>query len=239
MIKYKYQKNIDEIFTENLQNQLLTKNIGVIGCGGQGGYILEYLIRLGVKSISFWDGDNYEKSNLNRQIECTELTIGKNKAKILLNRLKNINSNIQLNCYNWYFGDNNQDYQLASNLDLIFNAADHNYNLNKLRELLRQLLLDNIPIIDCPAGLLGGYVSILTKNSLDFFDNRSIFLKNLKKENFIEAGQPAYKCALIAAEAVNQMVLYFNNSRYANIDSILNIDIYHHKYTQEDKYGEF
>lgn len=76
----RYQKNIDEIFTQELQNKLLQKNIGVIGCGAIGGYILEYLSRLGVNSISFWDGDVYEISNLNRQIGCTENTIGLNKA---------------------------------------------------------------------------------------------------------------------------------------------------------------
>ena len=76
----RYQKNIDEIFTQELQNKLLQKNIGVIGCGAIGGYILEYLSRLGVNSISFWDGDTYEISNLNRQIGCTENTIGLNKS---------------------------------------------------------------------------------------------------------------------------------------------------------------
>lgn len=237
MVQEKYIKNIDEIFTLDLQQLLLTKNIGVIGCGGQGGYILEYLIRLGVKSISFWDGDNYEISNLNRQIGCTELSVGKNKAEILLNRLKTINSDIQLNCYNWYFGNNENDYKLASQLDLIFNAADHKYNIQRLRYLLRQLLLNQIPIIDCPAGLLGGYVSILTLKSLDFFDERTIQLINCK--DLLESGQPAYKCALMSAEAVNQMVQYFGKINQANIDSILNIDIYHHIYRKEDKYGQF
>ena len=78
-----YIKNIDEIFTQNLQHLLLTKNISVIGCGGQGGYILEYLIRLGVKSIRFWDGDIYEETNLNRQIGCTQKTLGLKKANVL------------------------------------------------------------------------------------------------------------------------------------------------------------
>lgn len=240
MIEKKYSKNIDELFTEDLQYQLLTKNIGVIGCGGQGGYILEYLSRLGIHSISFWDGDNFEESNLNRQIGCTQLTLGQNKALTMLNRLKDINPDIQLNCYNRYFGDNTQDYIIASQLDIIFIAADHNYNNETLRALLKKLLLKGIPLIDCPAGIVGGYVSILTKNSIDYFDQRTQFLKNVNNDpSFPKVSQPAYKCALIAAEAVNQMVLYFNNNRFANIDSILDINIYHHKYIQEDKYGLF
>ena len=90
----RYQKNIDEIFTQELQNKLLQKNIGVIGCGAIGGYILEYLSRLGVNSISFWDGDIYEISNLNRQIGCTEKTLGQNKAEVMYLRIKEIDSSL-------------------------------------------------------------------------------------------------------------------------------------------------
>jgi tRNA A37 threonylcarbamoyladenosine dehydratase len=67
MIKEQYIKNIDnDTFPEEVQNILSSKNIAIIGCGGQGGYIIDFLARLGVNSISFWDGDNYETTNLNR-----------------------------------------------------------------------------------------------------------------------------------------------------------------------------
>lgn len=235
----KYIKNIDEIFSETLQKKILTKNITVIGCGGQGGYILEYLARLGVKSINFWDGDVYDETNINRQIGCLETTIGLNKALVLKERLQQINSTIQLNCFNWYFGDKSSDIIQAKQSDIIFLAADCYYNVKKLRLLLRSLLLEGIPLIDCPANLLGGYVSIQTKDSIYYFDQQTQKLINQSnlKDSLPDSGQPAYKCALVAAEAVNQMVQYFNNCRYANINSVLNIDIYHHKYQQEDQYG--
>ena len=43
----------------------------------------------------------------------------------------------------------------------------------------------------------------------------------------------------MAAEAVNQMVQYFNNCRFASVGSVLEIDMYHHRYNQHDKYGAF
>lgn len=238
-MKQRYIKNIDEIFTKNLQNLLLTKNIGVIGCGGQGGYILEFLIRLGVKSISFWDGDVYDTTNLNRQIGCTEATIGLNKALILKNRMQQINSTIQLKCFPWYFGDKEIDVDEINQLDIIFLAADCYYNITELRKLIRPILLKGTPLIDCPANLLGGYVTIQTKNNISYFDQQTELLQqqNQIPRDQIYVGQPAYKCALIAAEAVNQMIQYFNNIKFVNLDSILHIDIYHHKYIQEDKYG--
>lgn len=239
-MEQRFEKNIDEILTEDLQYELLTKNIAVIGCGGQGGYILEYLIRLGVKSITFWDGDEYTVSNLNRQIGCTEQTIGKNKAEILALRLNEINSQTTVNARNWFFGDKENDFFDLLQMDLIFMAADCYYNIIKMRTLLKKALIQGIPIIDCPAHLLGGSVYIDTKNDLQHFD---IVTTNLLKQS-IEVNPPpcsqtAYKCALIAAEAVNQMVLYFKKSRYACIDTHLDIDIYHHKYNFSDKYGHF
>lgn len=79
----RYKQNQDDIFTENLQNQLLTKTISIIGCGGQGGYIAEFIARLGVKAIYLWDGDKYERSNLNRQIGCLENNIGEYKSSVI------------------------------------------------------------------------------------------------------------------------------------------------------------
>ena len=237
---YRYNKNFDEIFTENLQNELLTKKIAVIGCGGQGGYILEFLVRLGVKSILFWDGDTYENSNLNRQIGCTELTIGMNKAISLANKLYEINSQITLLPKDWYFGDKDTDLMEILSVDFVFIGADCYYNIHQWRKLLREVIVQGIPVIDCPVNLLGGSVYIETKNDLGHFDfTTEILIKQYESTISPNCSQTAYKCALIAAEAVNQMVLYFKNSRYACIDTQLDIDIYHHKYTFSDKYGIF
>jgi tRNA A37 threonylcarbamoyladenosine dehydratase len=105
------------------------KNIAVIGCGGQGGYTLDFLVRLGVKSIIFWDGDNFSESNLNRQLGCTEKTIGKNKAEVIFQYLKEINSSIDLQYRNWYFGYHQNDLQEILSVDFIFNAADYYINV--------------------------------------------------------------------------------------------------------------
>lgn len=236
----RYQKNIDEIFTESVQQTLLTKNIAVIGCGGQGGYILEFLIRLGVNSIIFWDGDIYSESNLNRQFGCTEKTIGQNKAKVLELKLKNINSSTKIVSCNWYFGDKKTDLKTLLKVDFIFMAADCYYNVEYLRTLLRIAICKGIPLIDCPVNILGGSIHIETKNDLGHFDfTTKSLIHQYQTTTEPNCSQTAYKCALIAAEAINQMVLYFSNSRYACIDTELTIDIYHHKYTQSDKYCIF
>lgn len=233
----RYKKNIDIIFTENIQNSLLEKTIGVIGCGGQGSYILEFLIRLGVKKIVFWDGDFYSLSNINRQFGCSESTLNKNKALVLCEYLSQINSQTEINACNWFFGDKKTDISLAQKCDFIFYCADCYYNIVTLRLMIKELILKDIPVIDCPVQLLGGYVFIETKQDLHHYDIVTEQLIEQSKRSHEHCSQPAYKCALIAAEAVNQMVQFFSQSRYANINSELIIDIYHHKYIEKDRYS--
>lgn len=239
----RYKNNIDnDIFTRENQELLLTKNIGVIGCGGQGRYVLEYLARLGVKSISFWDGDHYEESNLNRQIGCLTSTIGKNKAEALAERIKDINPDIKLICHNWFFGDKKTDKQELMKVDFIFNAADCNYNISILRNILKEIILFGIPVIECPVNSLGGYIHIETNKDLGHFDFiTNALIEQYQRSQFFEdmVSQPAWKCALIAAEAVNQMTQYSSNIRYVSIDTTLHIDTYHHRYFQEDRFGKF
>lgn len=237
----RYNKNIDIILTEDIQVNLLTKTIAVIGCGGQGGYILEYLVRLGVSSIVFWDGDTYSESNLNRQIGCTEKTIGLNKAKVMFNRLNEINSKINL-CYrDWYFGEKNEDMIDLFNCDMIIMAADDSYSVGQTRDMVRLAINQGIPCIDEWVGGFGGNVGIVTNKDLSLWDeNTEIWMSQqmlpIEEKNKL-GSQTAFRCALIAAETVNQMVQYFMGSPCAALNSNLEIDIYHHKYNRYDRFG--
>ena len=102
-----YKKNLGKNF--NLQDQKILNNqiVTVIGCGGNGGYIIEFLARLGVKKLILFDGDNFELSNINRQIGATQFTLGQNKAKIMADLVKKINPHIEVIYYEKYF--NKQD----------------------------------------------------------------------------------------------------------------------------------
>lgn len=239
----RYKKNIDNVFiTTDTQNALLAKTIAVIGCGGQGGYILEFLTRLGVQTIYFWDGDTYNISNLNRQRGCLEKTLGKNKALSLYDELKNINSTIELKPRDWFFGEKNEDIIDALNSDIIIMAADDSYNLGQTREMVRFVIENGVPCIDEWIRGLGGEVSIITNKNLQLWDNNTKIWESQndlsdKDKNYFLA-QPAYRCAFIAAETVNQMVQYFTENPNSALNSTLQIDMYHHKYLKYDLYGQ-
>ncbi|MDE6029573.1 MAG: ThiF family adenylyltransferase [Clostridiales bacterium] len=78
---------VGEAAIERLQNA----KVLVVGVGGVGGAVAEVLIRSGVGRLTFVDGDNFEPSNLNRQILCTTSELGKNKAVVAAQRATAIN----------------------------------------------------------------------------------------------------------------------------------------------------
>ena len=75
----RYSRNGGALSAEE-QRQLADASVLVLGCGGLGGYVIELLARIGVGRIAAADGDVFCVSNLNRQLLCTEETLGMNKA---------------------------------------------------------------------------------------------------------------------------------------------------------------
>lgn len=76
---------------EDALNRLQKASVLVVGLGGVGGASAEVLVRSGVGSLTFADGDNFEPSNLNRQILCAVSELGKNKAVVAAQRAVAIN----------------------------------------------------------------------------------------------------------------------------------------------------
>ena len=66
----RYIRNVPAL-TEEECTRLRQKRICVVGCGGLGGFIIEFLSRVGVGYIRCIDGDVFDKTNLNRQILST------------------------------------------------------------------------------------------------------------------------------------------------------------------------
>lgn len=77
---------------EKLQNA----NVLVVGLGGVGAFVAEFVARAGVGKMTIVDGDVFDITNINRQLPATHVTIGKSKAEIVGARLKDINPNIEV-----------------------------------------------------------------------------------------------------------------------------------------------
>lgn len=81
-MRYQRQILLPEI-AEMGQAHLLKSKILIIGAGGLGHPVFQYLVGMGIGHIGVMDGDLVDESNLHRQVLFSESDIGKNKADCL------------------------------------------------------------------------------------------------------------------------------------------------------------
>ncbi|MBK7936451.1 MAG: tRNA threonylcarbamoyladenosine dehydratase [Lewinellaceae bacterium] len=71
-------------------------NVLVIGLGGVGSYAAEFLARAGVGKMTIVDGDTVDLTNTNRQLSALHSTVGRSKAGIMADRMRDINPELDL-----------------------------------------------------------------------------------------------------------------------------------------------
>ena len=71
--------------------RLKASSVLIVGVGGVGSYAAEAVARAGVGCITVMDGDSVQPSNLNRQLIALTSTLGRNKADVMAERIRDIN----------------------------------------------------------------------------------------------------------------------------------------------------
>jgi tRNA threonylcarbamoyladenosine dehydratase len=77
-------------------DKLKKSHVLIVGLGGIGSFAGEFIARAGIGKITLIDGDCFDETNKNRQLTALDSTIGKNKAVVLAERIKEINPNAEL-----------------------------------------------------------------------------------------------------------------------------------------------
>ena len=123
--KNQYSRHIllDEI---GLSGQLKLKQakVLVIGAGGLGCPILQYLTAAGVGEIGIVDDDNVEQSNLQRQILYTHNDIGKSKAESAAKYMQLLNPFIQFSVFKTRLTKDNA-VELFKKYDIVVDGTDN------------------------------------------------------------------------------------------------------------------
>lgn len=96
--------------------------IGIAGCGGIGSNVAMNLVRAGIKNFTLVDFDKIEDSNLNRQFYFQK-QIGLYKAPTLMENLKSINGDLNINFFIEKI-DKNNVLQFFSDCDIVIEAFD-------------------------------------------------------------------------------------------------------------------
>jgi tRNA A37 threonylcarbamoyladenosine dehydratase len=78
-------------------NKLANAHVMIVGLGGIGSFAGEFIARAGIGTLTLIDGDVFDPTNKNRQLTALDSTIGRNKAVVLGERIKDINPEVNLN----------------------------------------------------------------------------------------------------------------------------------------------
>jgi adenylyltransferase/sulfurtransferase len=106
------------------QKKLKAASVLVIGTGGLGSPVALYLAAAGVGRIGLVDYDVVDFSNLQRQIIHGESRLGDLKVESARDRLKDINSEIQVDIYDESITSDNA-FEIAEPYDLIIDGTDN------------------------------------------------------------------------------------------------------------------
>ena len=122
---------------ERFSRQIILKNIGIlgqkkiiqskvliIGMGGLGCPVAEFLARAGVGSLGIVDYDNVNLSNIHRQSLYDNSDLNKSKVSIAKKKLKKINSKTKVICHKVKLNENNFN-KIAKNYNYIVDGTDN------------------------------------------------------------------------------------------------------------------
>lgn len=115
--------------TELLIGEESLKKLGeahvcVIGLGGVGSYAAEFLCRAGVGEMTIVDGDVVDSTNRNRQLPALSSTIGISKAKIIADRMRDINPDLKLHVYDSFLEPEQVEEVIKGGIDFVADCID-------------------------------------------------------------------------------------------------------------------
>ena len=122
---------------ERFSRQIVLKNVGVlgkkkiiqskvliIGMGGLGCPVAEFLTRAGIGNLGIIDSDNVDLTNIHRQSLFDARDVKKSKVIAAKKKLKKINSKIKIDCYKIRLNKNNF-YKIIDQYDYIVDGSDN------------------------------------------------------------------------------------------------------------------
>lgn len=191
----RYERNFSSISKEE-QKLLSNISVAIIGLGGLGGYVLENLVRLGVKNFNLIDKDVFDKSNLNRQILSTEKSLNKEKAVEALKRALEIDSQVKAKVYCEKLDETSS--QMLEGVDIVVDCLDSIDSRLILEDLCDKLGLDLVH------GAIRGYYGQVAISRPGNRVIRRIYKKAIKEDEGL--GNLPMTCMVTASLQVNLLL---------------------------------
>ena len=106
------------------QKKILASKVLIIGAGGLGSPVAEFLTRAGIGLLGIVDDDKVSLSNLHRQSLYCSSDIGKFKVKIAKDKIKKINPNTKVTTYKIRLDKKNFN-KIINKYDYIIDGSDN------------------------------------------------------------------------------------------------------------------
>lgn len=124
--------------------QLRKSHVIVFGIGGVGSYAAEGLARAGIGALTLVDNDTVGESNLNRQLCALHSTLGRNKAEVMAQRVRDINPDCRVTALPLYYSEETKAQFFPGDYDYVIDAIDL---VSCKLSLIQTAMACNIPII--------------------------------------------------------------------------------------------
>ncbi|MEA3502967.1 MAG: ThiF family adenylyltransferase, partial [Actinomycetota bacterium] len=106
------------------QRKIRAASVVVVGAGGLGAPVIQYLAAAGVGTIVIVDGDRVDSTNLQRQVLFDEAAVGMRKVDAALARVRSLNADVTVVPIATWLDDGTAGH-LVEGHDLVIDASDN------------------------------------------------------------------------------------------------------------------
>ncbi len=137
-------RRTEMLIGEDGVDRLRQSSVIIFGVGGVGSYVTEGLARAGIGSITVVDKDCIDITNINRQIPALHSTVGRPKAEVIAERIRDINPECRVVAEECFFLPDTADRFDFAGYDYVVDAID---NVTGKIALAEKAFREGTPII--------------------------------------------------------------------------------------------
>jgi len=112
----------EQLLGSQAMEKIKKATVAVFGLGAVGSFATEALARTGVGNLYLIDFDKVDASNINRQLFALNSTIGREKAKLACERVKDINPGCNVELHSSFINAKSLEDLLSEDIDVVVDA---------------------------------------------------------------------------------------------------------------------
>jgi tRNA threonylcarbamoyladenosine dehydratase len=186
--------------------KLKDSNILVVGLGGVGAYAAEMICRAGIGSMTIVDGDSINATNRNRQLPALKSTEGSPKARVMGDRLLDINPELDLTVIQEYIKDERMVEIINMGFDYVVDAID---TLSPKIFLIYHTLQRKIPLVSSMGA--GGKFDPGKVTSCDISETTDCSLARILRKRLHRLGIREGFTAVFSTETIDKSKIVATN----------------------------